>query len=245
MQNIKILLEYDGTNFQGWQKQKHTTQTVQQQLENCLKKINKKPVQVVGAGRTDSGVHAEGQVANFFLNIKMPVERIPLALNSILRDDIVCKKAEKVSEDFHARFDAMGKRYRYRILNRSFHSVFTRNYVYTFYKNLNYEAMGKAAHFFQGTHDFSAFQSKGSDVKNTIRTIDYIELKRKNEEIWLVVDGDGFLYNMIRIIVGTLLEVGVGKLIPKKIPKIIKSGSRSQAGFTAPARGLTLVRVYY
>lgn len=245
MKNIKITVGYDGTNYQGWQYQKHTNKTIQQVLEDELTRLNKSKVKVYGAGRTDSGVHALGQIANFYLEVPVPVERIPIALNSMLPDDIVCKKAEKVPDDFHARYDAEGKKYRYRILNKSIHSVFTRNYVYTFYQKLNTFKMEEALKDFKGEHDFSAFSSSGSDVKNTVRKIEDIVMKKQGEEIWLEIKGEGFLYNMVRIIVGTLLDIGIGKIPVDDIPRIIASKNRREAGFTAPAKGLTLVEVYY
>jgi tRNA pseudouridine38-40 synthase len=245
MNNIKITLEYDGTNYQGWQYQKHTKKTIQQVLEDRLTKLNKSKVKVYGAGRTDSGVHALGQTANFHLEAPVPIERLPIALNSMLPDDIVCKKAENVSDDFHARYYAQGKKYRYRILNKSLHSVFTRNYVYTFYQKLDLSRMKKAVKDLEGEHDFSAFKSSGSDVSSTIRTIEYINITKQDDEIWLEIIGDGFLYNMVRIIVGTLLEIGVRKIAFDDIPRIMESRNRRRAGFTAPAKGLTLDKVYY
>lgn len=245
MRNIKIILEYDGTAYQGWQYQKHTTKTIQETLEKELTRLNKSPVQIIGAGRTDSGVHAEGQTANFYIDVSIPIDRIPIALNSMLPNDIVCKKAEWVADDFHARYDTVGKKYRYRLLNKSFHSVFTRNFVYTLYQRLDLAKVEYALKDFIGQFDFSAFQSAGSDMNNTVRQIEKFEIKRYNEEIWFEISGDGFLYNMVRIIIGTLLEIGLGKRPKDDVKKIIKSRDRKRAGFTAPAKGLTLVEVYY
>ena len=245
MRNIKIKVEYDGSNYQGWQYQKHTDKTIQQKLEKNLSILNKSKVQVIGAGRTDSGVHAEGQTANFFIDVPIPVKRIPIALNSMLPDDIACKEAKRVADDFHSRYDSTGKKYRYRILNKSVHSVFTRNFVYTLYQKLDLAKIESALDDFVGKHDFAAFQSAGSDIVNTVRVIEKFEMKRYNEEIWLEITGEGFLYNMVRIIVGTLIEIGVAKRPEDDVKRIIESKDRRNAGYTAPAKGLTLVEVYY
>ncbi|MGM0410244.1 MAG: tRNA pseudouridine(38-40) synthase TruA [Bacillota bacterium] len=245
MSNIKITVEYDGSNYQGWQFQKHTNKTIQEVLENKLGKLNKSPVKVIGAGRTDSGVHAKAQTANFYLDVSIPVDRIPIALNSMLPQDIVCKKAELVSDDFHARYDSKAKKYRYRLLNKSYHSVFTRNYVYTFYRKLNFKKINFALKDFIGEHDFASFQSSGSDIKDTIRVIESFEMFEHNEEMWFEIKGNGFLYNMVRIIIGTLLEIGLEKRPANDIDRILKAKDRKEAGFTAPAKGLTLIKVYY
>lgn len=245
MHYIKIILEYDGTNYCGWQRQKNVDNTIQQLVEDSASVLNKSFVRVTGSGRTDAGVHALGQAASFSWKVDIPVERIPLALNSNLPSDIICKKAEKVSSDFHARFDVKRKKYRYRIRNSRFPSVFCRNYVYHIYSKLDIGVIKKGAKFFKGTHDFKAFQSKNSDTNNTLRTIENISVQKKEDEIWITVIGNGFLYNMIRIIVGTLLEAALGKRSIKSIPRVIEKGKRVDAGFTAPAKGLTLLEVEY
>ncbi|MTI60546.1 MAG: tRNA pseudouridine(38-40) synthase TruA [Firmicutes bacterium] len=243
--NIKITLEYDGTNYSGWQKQKNTTKTIQGVLEKSLSKINKEPVGLTGAGRTDAGVHALGQVANFFINVNIPTDRIPRALNRLIPDDISCKTAEEVEPEFHARYDAKGKKYRYRIYNQRRASVFNRNYVYHYIHSLDYQLMLEAARYFEGTHDFVSFQSAGSSMQDTVRTIELLKVINKETEIWVEIIGNGFLYNMVRIIVGTLIEIGTGKIPYNKIKEIIESGKREKAGFTAPAQGLTLLEVFY
>ncbi|HKL76637.1 MAG TPA: tRNA pseudouridine(38-40) synthase TruA [Halanaerobiales bacterium] len=245
MRNIKIILEYDGTNYQGWQYQKHTNKTIQQTLEIKLTKLNKSKVPVIGAGRTDSGAHAKGQAANFYIDVDIPVSKIPIALNSMLPADIVCKDAKHVANDFHARYDSVAKKYRYRLLNRSFHSVFTRNYVYTLYKKLDLKKIKYALKDFIGKYDFAAFQSSGSDVGTTKREIKSFEMKFVGEEIWFDIVGTGFLYNMVRIIIGTLIEIGLNKRPADDVKRIIKSQDRIEAGFTAPAKGLSLLKVYY
>ena len=245
-QNYKIIVEYDGSNYSGWQIQKNTKQTIQQKLENALTKINKKRVQITGAGRTDAGVHAAGQSANFFLDVDIPVKKIPIALNTELPADIICKKAEKVDQDFHARYDARGKKYRYRLLNSNFNSVFVRNFVYNVYKKLDLKAMQSAAKIFEGSHDFASFCAAGSSVESTVREIYSIDLyPADNGEIWIDVMGNGFLYNMIRILAGTLIETGLGKKTLSEMEYILQSCDRNNAGFTAPAQGLTLMKVFY
>jgi len=245
-QNYKIIVEYDGSNYSGWQIQKNTKQTIQQKLENALTKINKKRVQITGAGRTDAGVHAAGQSANFFLDVDIPVKKIPIALNTELPADIICKKAEKVDQDFHARYDARGKKYRYRLLNSNFNSVFVRNFVYNVYKKLDLKAMQSAAKIFEGSHDFASFCAAGSSVESTVREIYSIDLyPADNGEIWIDVMGNGFLYNMIRILAGTLIETGLGKKTLSEMECILQSCDRNNAGFTAPAQGLTLMKVFY
>lgn len=245
MRNIKITVEYDGTNYRGWQRQKNTSETVQEKLEEALTIINKKPVELQGASRTDAGVHALGQVANFFIDVSIPVERIPAALNRLLPEDIRCVKAESVPADFHARHDALGKKYLYRIYNQGIPSVFIRNYVYYFKKKLDPVIMQEAARCLEGTHDFSSFRAAECSARTTVRTIHSIEVIDKSPEIWVEVKGDGFLYNMVRIIIGTLIEASLGKIKIEELPEIIATKDRRLAGFTAPARGLTLVEVYY
>jgi tRNA pseudouridine38-40 synthase len=240
-----ITLEYDGTNYSGWQIQKNTSQTIQQILQEALTVINKAPVEMTGAGRTDAGVHALGQVANFYLDVSIPVERIPVAINSLLPRDIVCKNAQEVPEDFHARFDAQGKKYRYRIYNQLLPSAFLRNYAFHYKYKLDLSVMEKAAGYLIGTHDFKAFQASGSPVTDTVRTIYQIDIIDKDPEVWIEVRGNGFLYNMVRIIVGTLIEASRGNIRLEEMDKILLSHDRKQAGFTAPAHGLTLVEVYY
>ncbi len=245
MQNIKLTLEYDGTNYSGWQIQKNTEFTVQGKLQKAFKKINKKPVKVQGASRTDAGVHAMGQVANCILDVVIPIERVPAAVNRLLPNDIICKKAEEVRLDFHARYDSCAKKYRYRIYNQKLPSVFVRNYVYYYMHDIDISLLERACKYFIGTHDFTSFQASGCAAKNTVKTIESIEVIEKDREIWLEIKGDGFLYNMVRIIMGTLIELSMGKIEIADIKKIISSKNRSKAGFTAPAQGLSLLEVYY
>lgn len=251
MCNIKITVEYDGSNYCGWQLQKNTDQTIQAQLEKAVSRLNKSPVRVYGAGRTDSGVHALGQTANFKLDVPIPIENIPLAINSELPSDIICKKAKRVSDNFHARYDAVGKKYCYRFSNNRFCSVFNQRFVYNIYSKMNISAMEKIINQIEGCHDFKAFQSSGSDTKNTVRIIKSISLKKmkriginNHNEYRLLIEGNGFLYNMVRIIAGTLIEIGLNKR-KADLKSVLESKERRQAGFTAPAHGLTLLEVYY
>ncbi len=245
MANIKIKLEYDGSRYSGWQIQQNTQHTVQQILEDCLSEINKAPVRVTGAGRTDAGVHALNQAANFWLDVEIPEERIPMAINRLLPDDIICKQARIMSDEFHAQFDAQGKKYRYRFINRGYSSVFVRNFVYNIKEPLKLGKMEQAALYIEGEHDFASFMASGSDIEDTARTIHQIELINKEPEIWIEITGNGFLYKMVRIIMGTLFEIGSGKKKVDEISAIINAKDRKKAGFTAPAKGLTLVEVYY
>jgi tRNA pseudouridine38-40 synthase len=170
--------------------------------------------------------------------------RIPRALNSILPDDIICKKAVEVSKSFHARYLTRGKKYRYRIINRPYSSVFVRNFVYNLRQPLDFSIIKQVIQQFEGTHEFASFQDSGGDKRNTVRTISEIELQKHSSEYWIEVKGNGFLYKMVRIMVGTLIEIGLKKRKPD-INQILKSKDRKKAGFTAPAKGLTLVKVYY
>ncbi|SFL90658.1 tRNA pseudouridine(38-40) synthase TruA [Halanaerobium salsuginis] len=244
-QNYKITLEYDGSNYSGWQIQKNTAQTIQQKLEEALTTLNKSRVRVTGAGRTDAGVHAAGQTANFFLDVNIPVTKIPIALNTVLPGDIICREAKLVAQDFHSRYDARGKKYRYRILNSNFNSVFVRNFVYRVSQKLDLKQMQKAANLLEGQHDFAAFCAAGSSVESTVRTIYSFDVIQTAEEIWFDVIGNGFLYNMVRILVGTLLEIGIGKKTISNVKQALIECDRKLAGATAPAQGLTLLEVLY
>ncbi|MEJ6949550.1 tRNA pseudouridine(38-40) synthase TruA [Natronospora cellulosivora (SeqCode)] len=245
MQNIKITLEYDGSKYSGWQIQKNTSMTIQEKVEIALKKVNKKDLKLMGASRTDAGVHALGQVANCLFDVAIPPERVPVALNRYLPADIICKKAEKVSIDFHARYDSKGKKYLYRIYNNRIPSVFIRNYAYHYIHELDISLMQKASKAFLGEHDFSSFQSAGCAAKNPVKTIETFDIYTKGKEFFFEIKGSGFLYNMIRIMVGTLIEVSEGKIKLEDMGKIIEGKDRNLAGFTAPAKGLTLLEVYY
>ncbi len=244
MRNIKIEIEYDGTNYCGWQIQQNGI-TVQEEIMNALKQLTGDDITIHGSGRTDSGVHAKGQVANFILKNSIPTERIPPALNGKLPKDIVIKDAVEVPAGFHAQHSAVAKRYIYHIYESKIRSVFLRNYSYHIYYKLNRDKMKKAAKMFIGTHDFRAFMASGSTVRNTTRTIYKLDIIDEGKSLYICIEGDGFLYNMVRIIIGTLVEIGAGKMRAKQIEKLLKNGERAMAGHTAPPQGLFLDRVYY
>lgn len=244
MRNIKLTIEYDGTNYSGWQRQKNGI-SIEGTIEDAIKKVINEDIKIIGSSRTDAGVHARGQVANFFTETKIPIDKIPYAINSKLPCDIVILDAEDVPDDFHSRYSCTGKRYSYTILNRKIPSAILRNYTAHCSYKLDFELMKKAEKFFIGTHDFSAFRSTGSSVKTSIRTVSYLNLEKKGDIIRFEIEADGFLYNMVRIIAGTLIEVGMEKIDPYDIPAIIESKDRSRAGKTAPASGLCLEKVYY
>ena len=242
--NIQILLEYDGSNYHGWQRQKNAL-TVQEKVEEAIKQITKEDIRLIGSSRTDSGVHARGQSANFYTGSKIPIEKIPYALNSKLPIDIRIYQAIERPMGFHSCYDAIGKKYTYHIQNSAFHSALEYNRAWHIPQKLSIENMRKANEFLIGTHDFSAFRASGSLIKTSIRTITSSKLIRKDKKIILEIQGNGFLYHMVRIIMGTLVEVGMGKISYEEIMDIIKSKDRSRAGITAPAHGLYLEKVFY
>jgi len=242
--NVKIVLEYDGTRYHGWQRQKNGL-SIQEVLEKAISSITGEKINVIGAGRTDAGVHALGQVANFTTNTRIPIEKLPYAINSKLPEDIVVKDAQIVPESFHATKSAKGKIYVYSILNSSFPSPLLRFYSYFFPLELNLEAMKRAAGYFIGVHDFSSFRASGSEVKTSVREIRRLEVNKNQELVTIEIEANGFLYNMARIIAGTLLDVGISKLDPREIPDIIKSRDRNKAGRTLPPQGLCLKEVIY
>ncbi len=253
--NILLTIEYDGTGFSGWQRQPGV-RTVQGELEKALSHVCGKPVQINGTSRTDAGVHALSQRASFRGEFGIPTDRIPLAVNNYLAGslgsgyacgDVRIIRAEEMPADFHARFDSKGKTYRYVLRHGSAASAFSRNYCYHLKAALAAEPMRKAAAFIEGTHDFACFQAAGGTVRETtVRTIYDLQIKEPVAgEMHIEVTGDGFLYNMVRIIVGTLVEGGQGKKSAEDIPAILQSADRQRAGHTAPPQGLYLVEIYY
>jgi len=245
LRNIKITIEYDGTRYSGWQKQKNA-EGIQDMVTNAIRQVTGETVKLNASGRTDAGVHALGQTATFNLEANIPVKSIPKAINTYLPKDIVILKAEVVDNEFHARYSAKGKKYMYIINNSEYRSALNYSKEYYFPKQLDYKKMKKAAEYFIGTYDFKGFMSSGSSVKDTVRTISKIQLKRREDDrIVMNIVGNGFLYNMVRIIAGTLVDVGLGKIEPSEIRDIIKSKDRTRAGKTLPAQGLYLVEVYY
>lgn len=245
MRNFRIILQYEGTRFQGWQRQDSTENTIQGKLEAILAKMTGQEVQVDGSGRTDAGVHAYGQVANFHIETKKSVEEIMEYMNQFLPEDIRVVQIKEVSERFHSRLNAVGKTYRYRIWNSATPTVFERRYVYEVTEQLNLEAMKHAASYLIGKHDFKAFTSNKRSKKSTVRTIDEIRIEKQGNEVILHYSGDGFLYHMVRILTGTLIEVGLGQRSADSIEKLLQSGKREEAGMLVPAKGLALMEVRY
>lgn len=244
MRNILLTIEYDGTNYFGWQRQPNK-KTIQGVMEEAIKKITGEDVNLVGSGRTDRGVHALNQKANFKTESKIPIEKFPLALNSVLPNDISIKDAAEVSFDFSARYNAKQKTYKYLIYNHKTRPAILRNYVYHFPYELDIASMQKACEYFIGEYDFSSFCSSGSETNSKVRRIFNCYLTFENDCIAIYITANGFLYNMARIIAGTILEVGVGKIKPTDIPLIIESKDRTRAGKTLPPWGLYLVDVVY
>ena len=244
MRNIKLTIEYDGTNFSGWQVQKDK-RTIEQEIETALAKILKEEVKVIGSGRTDAGVHAMGQVANFTTDKSMKPEELLYALNTLLPFDIVVINVEDVEEDFNARITSKAKHYRYVINNSKFPSALNANREYHFKYFLDVESMQLAANDLKGKHDFKAFMSSGSTVKDTVREIYDISVNRLGSRVVIDVIGNGFLYNMVRIIVGTLLDVGSGRSDICVIKNMIEIGDRNLGGRTVGPEGLYLVEVRY
>lgn len=247
MPNIKVTIAYDGTNYYGFQEQRGTRfVTVQEVLEKALSKLAKKEIMVIGAGRTDSGVHARGQVINFNPgDWPIPTGKVTYALNSLLPRDIAALEAVEVPDSFHARFSATAKTYRYTIYNGRLHSPFLRLYSYHLPQPLDTRAMREGAGFLVGRHDFSAFRALGTPVKTTVRTISEARVSREGDLIYVDLRGDGFLYHMARMITGTLIRVGLGKIAPGEVAEILAGRESLRGGPTAPARGLCLEKVEY
>lgn len=243
--NYRLLLQYDGTKLNGWQKQGNTDNTIQGKLEAILERMYGEVIELHGSGRTDAGVHALGQVANFHAPAEFSPEEIRNTLNEYLSKDIRVLKVEAVDERFHARLTAKEKTYEYRIDNGEIANVFLRKYTMREEAPLDLSAMRRAAEYFKGTHDFKTFCANKKMKKSTVRTITDITIEKKEGIVYLRYTGDGFLYNMVRILTGTLIEVGRGKRCPEEMSGILKALDRGAAGFTAPAQGLFLVHVSY
>ena len=239
-----MTIEYDGTAYHGWQSQINAT-AVQDVVTRAVSSLIGAACSLTGSSRTDTGVHALGQVCNFFTESSIPADKFAFALNTLLPEDIVIRKSEEVSPDFHSRFSAKGKKYRYLFYNSTFPSALMRNRAYHVFYPMDAEAMRQAAGYFVGTHDFAAFCAAGGSTVTTVRTITQSTIAANGELIEFCVTGDGFLYNMVRIIAGTLVEAGFGKIKPDAIPEIIAGLDRRKAGRTAPAHGLYLVEIYY
>lgn len=244
MKNIKLIIEYEGTNYLGWQRQQGLP-TVQGELEKALKIATGEEIGLIGSGRTDKKVHALGQVANFHTRSNIPGDKYKLLMEFLLPEDISIRDSEEVDIKFHSRFDARRKRYKYIIYNGKLPRAIYRNFSYHVSSNLNIDHMIEASKHFIGTHDFNAFKvSKGKSI-NTTRTINSINIEKNDDLVEITIEGNSFLHNMVRIIVGTLVYVGNGRIDKDHIAKIIRDKKREKAGLTAPAQGLFLEKVYY
>ncbi len=244
MKNIRLTIEYDGKDFNGWQKQPNKL-NIQGEIERAIEEITGEKVDLIASGRTDAGVHALAQMANFKTNSNLPVEKYPIALNTKLKRSIRIQKAEEVEENFHSRYHCKKKTYRYIINNSKYGSSIYRNLEYFIPNKLNVEKMQEAVKYFEGEHDFKAFKASGTSSKSSVRIIYKTKVEKQGDRIIIELTGNGFLYNMVRIIAGTLVEVGLEKIEPNEIPEIIEKGERERAGKTLPPQGLYLVKVEY
>ncbi len=244
MRNIKLIIEFDGTFYNGWQSQINA-KAVQDVIAAAIHKVTGDECKLTGSSRTDAGVHAFGYTANFKTVSPIPGEKFSYALNSVLPDDIVVKGSSDADSEFHSRCSALAKKYRYLIHNNEQPSALLRNRAWHVSKPLDIKAMKEAAGCFVGEYDFSAFKSAGSSIINNVRNITNTDLEVNNGLVKFEITGNGFLYKMVRIIAGTLVEVGVGKISPEDIIGIIESRNRNNAGKTAPPHGLYLVEVFY
>lgn len=245
MHTVKMKVEYEGTRYNGWQRQSSTDNTIQKKLEMVFSKMEKAPLEIQGAGRTDAGVHAKGQIIHFHTNSEKSPEEMMHYANDYLPLDIGITEATEVSHQFHSRLNAKGKTYIYRVWNSKVPNVLDRKFVHSISEPLKCSLMEEGASYLVGTHDFQAFTSARKKKKSTIRTIESIEIHSLGDEIQFIYKGNGFLYHMVRIMTGTLLDIGLGRRSPKDIEFIIKSGRREEAGPLVPAKGLILWEVHY
>lgn len=244
MKRVGLIVAYDGTNYCGWQTQNNGI-TIQGELNRCLSELTGEEIETIGASRTDAGVHAMGNVAVFDTDARMPGEKFSYALNQRLPEDIRIQLSEEMPMDFHPRYCDSEKTYEYRILNRRFPVPTERLYSYFYHYDLDVEKMRAATSYFIGEHDFASFCGAKAQVKSTIRTITRMEVERDGDMISILVSGKGFLYNMVRIIAGTLIQIGNGQYPPEKVKEILEACDREAAGPTAPAHGLTLLGIQY
>ncbi len=242
--NYKLTLAYDGTAYHGWQRQKNGI-TVQEVLENALSEIFSEEIVVTGCSRTDAGVHAKIYVCNFKGETTIPTDKIPTVVNTHLPEDIRAYTCEEASNEFNARFHTVRKAYEYKILNREIADPLLKNYMWHYPISLDFEEMCKAAEIIQGKHDFAPFCAAGSSAKTTVRNLMHLSVKKDGDVLTVRAEADGFLYNMVRIIVGTLVYVGNGKLKSEEVAELMKKNDRRLMGITAPPQGLALVEVMY
>ena len=244
MKRVKLTVAYDGTNYCGWQVQPNGI-TIQEVLNQCLSEFTGEKIETIGASRTDAGVHALGNVAVFDTEMRMPGDKFSFALNQRLPEDIRIQKSEEVDVNFHPRYIKSQKTYEYRILNRRFPIPTERFYSHFTYIPLDIKKMREAAEYLVGEHDFKSFCGTGAQVKTTVRTVKEIQIEKNEDRITIRITGEGFLYNMVRIIAGTLMDIGGGLYPPEKMQEILEAKDRKKAGPTAPARGLTLMEIQY
>lgn len=244
MKNIVLTVSYEGTNYHGFQKQNNAT-TVQELLEGAIFEITGEKSAIIGCSRTDAGVHAEEYVCNFHTNTKIPADKIPFALNTVLPDDISCMSGRVAEEDFHARFSAKSKIYEYRIWTAPHKHALSARFSWHYPQKVNVSAMKKAALAFIGEKDFAGFMSTGGQQKTTVKEIYDLKVSKTGDMIKIKIHANGYLYNMVRIIAGTLVYVGNGKIDKNEIEEIIASKDRKRAGITAPPEGLMLKKVFY
>ena len=245
LRNIRLVIQYKGTAYAGWQRQKGNIQTIQGVLEGCIFKMTDERVTINASGRTDAGVHATAQVVNFYTNSHLGPDVLLRALNSLLPNDIVVRYADEVSLDFHSRFSAKSKTYAYLILNDRLPSPFFIDFSWQIHKRLNLETMRKAANYLLGIHDFCSFMNAGTPVKSTVREIYRLDIENIPPFIVIEIEASGFLRQMARNIVGLLVEIGRERRLPDEVPDIIEGKNRSLAAMTAPAQGLFLKEVRY
>ncbi|MGP6145823.1 tRNA pseudouridine(38-40) synthase TruA [Jeotgalibaca sp. A122] len=245
MRNIKMTIEYDGTRYLGWQRLGDSDKTIQGKIENILSNMTNSEIEIVGSGRTDAGTHANGQVANFKTDSTMTLPAMQEHLNRHLPRDIVVKEMQEVPERFHARYHAVSKQYSYHVWNNEVPSAFQRHFSYHVPEKLDLDLMNQAGQKFVGRHDFLGFSSLKKSKKSTVRTIESVTLQKEGNILHFAFVGEGFLYNQVRIMMGTILEIGAGRMTLNDIDAVFTSGIRSEAGMTVPAQGLFLDEVYY
>lgn len=245
MKNIKLTIEYDGRRYLGWQRLGDSDKTIQGKIEAVIKQMTGETIEIIGSGRTDAGAHARGQIANFKTTTTLNTEEILSFLNRYLPDDIVIKKVELAAERFHARYNAKGKQYSYYVWNAVIPTAFERYHSFQYPAELDLEKIQQACQKLKGTHDFVGFSALKKTKKSTVRTIDAIKVEQQGSMLHFTFVGDGFLYKMVRILMGTLLEIGAGTKEISVIDEILSEKIRQQAGETVPAQGLFLDEVYY
>lgn len=245
MRNIKLTIEYDGKGYLGWQRLSDSDKTIQGKIESVLTQLTGEKIEIIGSGRTDAGAHARGQVASFKTDATIELAKMIAFLNRYLPQDIIIKEIEEVPERFHARYHTNGKQYSYYVWNDVIPSAFERYYSFHYPAELDMDKMNEACSKLIGKHDFIGFSSLKKSKKSTVRTIDKLSIQKEGSLLHFTFVGDGFLYNMIRIIMGTILEIGAGKMPLSVIDEVFESGVRKNAGETVPSQGLFLDEVYY